>query len=806
MSDQDFKPSRQWVQFFNLFAGVILPIISITIEATTHICAREFFDPIPSAWHLLLVVFVPLAQLHVWFTVRRGVTYFPVLAFLVNGIAIGISIFYSIVYLPLAPVGAMLLIVGLGALPLTPFFSLLAAIVMGMQLKRVARRASVPYRFWIKGGGLVLGIAITAMTIALIELPASLTRYGLQMALSSAPAKRAEGISFLRSWGNKEYLLRTCYERTGWATDLGGYLLSASNPMTTSEARAIYYRVTGETFDTSIPPERFGGRVVPQDTIDFDRDQGGTSVGQKLKGLSLASSRLDAKVDGDGGVAYTEWMLTFQNDSGEQREARAEVQLPPGGVVSRLTLWVNGEEREAAFAGRSKVREAYQQVAIRQRKDPVLVTTAGRDRILVQCFPVQPHDQMKIRIGITAPLLLDQYAHGRFLFPHFVKRNFRIPDDVQHAFWIESQTGMTSSMMATVSDWGTAGSVLHGRIYDFELSNPESSITVGRGNVNDTWSEDPFGTPGFVIQQSIQDRKPMHLKRIVVVIDTSAAMSPSMLEILEGLKTLGEDVDLQLVFTNVEEMDDDSAAKNVSSGVSSVGLALLQAKFVGGADNVPALLQAWDLAASKPGNNAIVWVHSPQLLELRPVDELRQRWERRPYGPTLYSIQTTTGSDVVEAKLDGLNEVKSVPRVGPLHSDLQTLFGRLRGELRTFEFVRISRRVDPGVDLLGSIEASDHLARLWAKDEVGRILAARDEKLNEAATMLAVRYQLVTPVSGAVVLETAEQYRAAGLQPVDAGTVPTIPEPEMVILVVIAGLFLAWLLYRKRVGRGGCPV
>jgi hypothetical protein len=72
--------------------------------------------------------------------------------------------------------------------------------------------------------------------------------------------------------------------------------------------------------------------------------------------------------------------------------------------------------------------------------------------------------------------------------------------------------------------------------------------------------------------------------------------------------------------------------------------------------------------------------------------------------------------------------------------------------------------------------------------------------------MLAVHYQLVTPVSGAVVLETAEQYRAAGLQPVDAGTVPTIPEPEMVILVAIAGLFLAWLLYRKRALRGGCPI
>jgi hypothetical protein len=58
-----------------------------------------------------------------------------------------------------------------------------------------------------------------------------------------------------------------------------------------------------------------------------------------------------------------------------------------------------------------------------------------------------------------------------------------------------------------------------------------------------------------------------------------------------------------------------------------------------------------------------------------------------------------------------------------------------------------------------------------------------------------------------VVLETAEQYRNAGLTPVDSGTVPTIPEPEMVVLLAVAGVFLIWLMYRKRRSfSGGCPV
>src|SRR5688572_18172131 len=107
MEDFQQQPARTGTQKFTLFAGVIMPVISITVEATTHVCAETFFDPIPTAWHLLLVVFVPLAQLHVWFVVRRGVINRPNLTGLINAIAIGVSLFYSFVYIPLLPLAAL---------------------------------------------------------------------------------------------------------------------------------------------------------------------------------------------------------------------------------------------------------------------------------------------------------------------------------------------------------------------------------------------------------------------------------------------------------------------------------------------------------------------------------------------------------------------------------------------------------------------------------------------------------------------------------------------------------------------------
>jgi len=152
--------------------------------------------------------------------------------------------------------------------------------------------------------------------------------------------------------------------------------------------------------------------------------------------------------------------------------------------------------------------------------------------------------------------------------------------------------------------------------------------------------------------------------------------------------------------------------------------------------------------------------------------------------------------------------VKPVARTGLLTNDLENLFAQLTGRVKTLELVRSSKKYDKQLETSTAVHTSDHLARLWANDEVARIIALRDEALTDEATALAVRYQLVTPVSGAVVLETAEQYRASGLQPVDAGTVPTIPEPEMVALLIVAGAFLIWVTYMKyrKQGRGSCTV
>jgi vault protein inter-alpha-trypsin-like protein len=734
MLQPEYKPLNKAHQSFNLFAGVIMPVISITMEATTHICAKRYFDPIPSVWHLLLVIFVPVAQLHVWFIINRGTTKRLGLAGWLNALSLGVAIFYSFVFIPFLPLAA-LPIVGLFSLPaLTPPLSLVAAIVQRHQLKQISARA--PQKFFImRTVGLLTGLVLTAACIGLLELPAARTRYGLKLATSEFPETRATGIHFLREFGSREYLLRLCYGRKGEPIDFLIHVFSTHAEVTSTDAQQIYYRVTGEHFNTSLS----------QDEFDFDSDQNGVKSSGTIKGLSLSKSRIYTKADADGGIAYTEWTLVFLNESVSGTEARAEVQLPPGAVVSRLTLWTDGAEREATFADRSKVNEAYQQL-----RSPVAVTTSGRDRILVQCFPVPAgRGEMKIRIGITIPLLLEDLNNAKLLLPYFIDRNFRIPDEVAHSVRVESKTSISSASSAFMKTDFTADMFAHrGRIPEREMSNPRTTILIARRNVA-IWSKDPFQSGNFMIQQNFEARRPKHLYRLVLVVDTSAATPDMRDELIAAFGSIPAGFDFKLVLANADGISHNVAA----SGVREASAFLSNATFGGGADNVPALLKAWDLATEKPGNNAIVWVHGPQVVQLQPAKELRWRWTTEPYGPSLYSLQTRSGPDQILKTLDGIDEVKSVARTNEFGVDFQRLLQRLTGQMTTIEWIRTSKKVDSLPYPNAGIQTSDELARLWANDEITRILAPKDKSLNEAATMLAARYQLVTPVTGAVILD-----------------------------------------------------
>ncbi len=783
--------------------GIILPLVAIATELITHMCSEFVYNPLPTVWHIVLYAMISVGNAVIfWGTTKfspRGLTSLKI----VNGFILGIAFWFFIQGLTLVPLSILAIICSItsplfifvGLSGLSPLMAILASFKNNKQHKMDNDTTGIGRKcIWI-------GIIIAILVMTSLELHSVLTMRNMQDVISAGTVNSEKALKWLRKSGNKEVMLRRCYERASTGNGIISTLSNAGNNLTTDDVRTIYYRVEGETFDNApapvnldkggfssfdLDPDGFGNRNEPEKIISW---------------LSMDSSTIDGSVDADAALAYMQWTISFKNTTSSNQEAKMLVALPPGAVVSRLTLWINGEEREAAFAARRRVEKAYDEI-VSQERDPVLVTTNGTDRVSVQCFPVPPNGSMKIRIGITAPLLLESRftSTGKLVMPNVIDQNFVTRDSLQRTIWIESKGKAASLLNIPIEKTNTGIYALRGKVPENSFTKIAKIIEFDRNSaVHYAWSPDSIDPKNSVIQQSFF---PSNLSlnrsalRLAIVIDGSQCMKDSVAAISKAIAKLPEGVEFTIILAGDNEKTIVPVQTATPAKCAQAAATINNIKCVGGTDNVPALVSAWNIAAGKQ-SGAILWIHGPQPVAISDTANLLQCLDRRKEGVKLYSMDAVSGVNVILKDFDDRANVYNALRIGTLDDDIARFLAEYNGK-PCFKLKRTRLNSSEWTDRKHSKETTEHLSRLWAKDQAQEFYVKGGSKNIESAIAIARRYQLVTPVTGAVVLETKQQYKDNGLEPVAPGTVPTVPEPEEWMLIIIAAAVLGYFAWKRK--------
>ena len=768
-----------------LVFGVVLPLVALVVELATGLCAGAFFDPIPTWGHALAVLAVPSINYALWRAARRDRPGPPWLM-AAAGAASVVAFAYAVVFLPLLPIALVgIIFLGLGLLPFSPALALVSSIKLAGRLVGDDGR---DLRRWL--GGVAAGLA----ALVLVDLPAAATYLAVGWAGGDEASVR-KGTALMRAAGDESMLLRLCYGEGGRATGLASFAISswaegifAGQVSTSSTARELYYRTTGRPFNAVERPRRGGEGAW---LFGFDEDRGGTTVGGRADGLELTASRLDGSVAASDNLAYLEWTALLANRSESQQEARLTLALPPGAVASRATLWVNGEPREASIAGRGEARAAYEAV-VNARRDPLLVTTDGAGRLRVQAFPVPPGRSLKLRIGLTVPLDIAADGARGFALPAIAERNFELAADLRHQLWIEGGGRLGASLPGVGAQTLPSGdSRIRVAIGDGDLARRPRILAgpilvpVKRTAVVPAAS----GQPALNVVQTIARVRAPPPFRLILLVDGSAANRRAAAGLGKALGALPVGLPVGL-FVAADTPRMVEPAPWSPDQKSRMLQALADTAFGGGQDNLPALADA--LQASAGRDSVLVWIHGPQPVAFaRSGARLDQLLERSRELPRLVRYQAETGPMFAVAGHPWFETAREAPATGDAGADLMALLRQLSGGGETWQATRALAAGPAGP------ASSVHIARLWGAGRLATAATAKGRE-REQAIALAHRLNIVTPVSGAVVLETDSDYKRSGLAVPNSGDVPTVPEPSTWALIAIVAALLLWQLRRRR--------
>ena len=769
--------ARWWMILF----GILAPVIAVVVERRTHVCSDNFFDPLPTAVHVAAYLGLAGINLALWMAARRGREPSPWLRGPLWGAALAVALWYSAVFSVLLPVSIVgIAFMGIGFLSMSPLTGLWTAWKLRAPLRR---------------GAWAGGVAALALLCA-ADLPAAAAHVAIVRAGSADSGETATALGTLRvlpapavleAGGGPPSLMSPLGAVTRWLWEWDR-----------ASAATVAWRATGQVpRPRSMGLRGFGDEDGEDAWSGWDASDGRIALGDRA--LRLETSEFEGDLDAASGVADLRWTLVFRNDGVWQAEARTTLGLPPGAVVSDATLWVEDVPRDAVFTGRAKAIAAYEQV-VAKRRDPLLVTSARPGHVLVQCFPVPPRGgTMKIRLRLAVPLLDDGDARRSLTLPNLAARNFGFASGATHEVTLRTTAELALMPGGASSRTAEGVTTIRASLAAETGLDAGPRFAVATSSDAPTWTEDVFETGRTIVvaRDSVVREAP---PRLVVVVDASGAVAPHRDAANALLAEVPDGAEIAVIAASDAVVDVTGGAVKLTAPVrEAVRAALARLPWKGGVDDLPALRAAVRLAAEIPGAR-VVWLHGPQARFAEASGDRAPGFLPNPPAPLravpLVGVRLVPGRSVLADEERLVPTYEEEPRAGSVAERLRALATGWYAMRPVRELVPRAAAAAPSGTAAASAVAARPIVALWAAQESARRAAEGDV---QGAMRVAVTHRVVTPVTGALVLENDAQYKQAGIEGIDPGSVPISPEPATwAVLAIIAVAFVVAVARRSR--------
>jgi hypothetical protein len=351
---------KPYLPFSFLCFCILWPAFAITIEALTGLASEAGLNPLASLPHILACVGAPLGAILFAYNRQSNFGLYGL------GFCLASSLAFTVLLGPLVIFGLILAIFVIGFLPLAPALSLLFSLIALRGLP------SAP----LQARRLAIG---AATALALILAGESPNWVALALAEQAQSGKIS---SALRHWPGAASTLRDdCTQRNPQGLAFRWLRATSDDPAVDRDnACRAHYLLTGQS------------SPAPNTSI------------------TLATSHQRLGLNAQTGIEELNWILEFTAAKPFDEEASLLLQLPRHTVLYGASLWVDGVERPAVFGGASAVTHAFENVAVRQNRDPILLNYAGENRLHLRAYPISRQRPMKLRLRLARP-----YSDSKFL-------------------------------------------------------------------------------------------------------------------------------------------------------------------------------------------------------------------------------------------------------------------------------------------------------------------------------------------------------------------------------------------------------